>query len=163
MTFASPNGAVIWRIGTRGSIERSIDRGQTWQKQISGVFGDLTAGAAISNDVAWIVGRAGIILHTTDGVHWQRVSLPPRYEILAASSPAATSSATDSAAAPPSAKTSNAAPSVTVPPAAASAQSSRAPLDLMVVTATDALHATVVSGAGRRFTTSDGGQTWTSQ
>jgi hypothetical protein len=169
-TFAAPGGTVTWRIGARGSIERSTDRGQTWEKQISGVFGDLTAGLAISNDVAWIVGRAGIILRTSDGVHWQRVSLPPAIvTIMTAASPAATSSATDSAATVgPSAKSDNAvssgpAPSGTAPPSAASAQSSRAPLDLAAVTATDALHATVVSGAGRRFTTSDGGQTWVSQ
>jgi photosystem II stability/assembly factor-like uncharacterized protein len=76
---------------------------------------------------------------------------------MTASSPAVTSSATDSAA------TSGANSSNAVPPAAASAQASRAPLDLAAITATDALHATVVSGTGGRFTTSDGGQTWTSQ
>jgi hypothetical protein len=119
-TFASPSGDALWRIGVAGSIERSSDRGRTWQRQSSGVTGDLLAGAAASDQAAWIVGRGGIILRTTDGANWQRVSLP-------------------------AALTANGA------------------LDLSAVQASDALHATITATGGRRFTTRDGGKTWTAQ
>jgi len=74
-TFVSPAG-VQWRGGTGGLIERSADQGRTWQPQSSGVTLDLAAGAAASNQVAWIVGHAGVILRTTDGVSWHRVVSP---------------------------------------------------------------------------------------
>ena len=74
--FASPTGKSQWRIGAGGSIERSIDEGRTWQPQPSGVQTDLLAGAAPSDREAWVVGRANIILRTTDGTHWQRLSGP---------------------------------------------------------------------------------------
>ena len=63
-------------LGAGGSIERSTDRGQPWQQQASGVTTDLVSGSAASKEVAWVVGRAGVILRTTDGVSWQRVASP---------------------------------------------------------------------------------------
>jgi photosystem II stability/assembly factor-like uncharacterized protein len=36
----------------------------------------LTAGSSPSRDVCWIVGRAGIVLVTTDGATWQRRPIP---------------------------------------------------------------------------------------
>ena len=74
-TFASPGGAQ-WRGGTVGLIEHSTDQGRTWQAQASGVTLDLAAGSAPSDQVAWIVGHAGVILRTTDGGTWQRVTSP---------------------------------------------------------------------------------------
>jgi hypothetical protein len=125
--FASPTGKSRWRIGAGGSIERSIDEGRTWQPQPSGVQTGLLAGAAPSEQEAWVVGRANIILRTTDGIHWQRLSGPGG--------------------------------------AAANGQSSPGPAapDWVAITATDALHATIVAGDSRRFTTADGGVTWVPQ
>ena len=74
--FAAPDGAVSWRVGAAGRLERSADQGRTWQPQASGVTADLLAGAAVSDGVAWAVGRGGAILRTADGEHWQRVALP---------------------------------------------------------------------------------------
>jgi photosystem II stability/assembly factor-like uncharacterized protein len=67
---------MLWRLSPGGRIERSADQGRTWQQQSSGVTSDLLAGAAPSDTVAWIAGRAGVILRTTDGEHWQRVNSP---------------------------------------------------------------------------------------
>lgn len=75
-SVASPSGSVQWRFGASGNIERSTDRGKTWQAQASGVTNDLLAGAAPSDKVAWLVGRSGVILRTIDGEHWQRVASP---------------------------------------------------------------------------------------
>lgn len=124
--FASPTGKSRWRIGAGGSIERSIDEGRTWQAQPSGVQTDLLAGAAPSDQEAWVVGRASVILRTTDGIHWQRLSGPG----------------------------SSTANGVTSP---------RPSPDWVAITATDALHATIVAGDSRRFTTADGGVTWSPQ
>lgn len=81
--FGSPNRSVLWRLGSGGRIERSTDQGQTWQPQSSGVTPDLLAGAAPSEKIAWVAGRAGIILRTTDGEHWQRVAPPPLAQSVA--------------------------------------------------------------------------------
>ena len=114
VVFASPEGSVRWRLGAGGRIERSTDQGRTWRGQPSGVTTDLVAGAAASNEVAWVVGRAGVILRTTDGAQWQRVT-PPQGTAL----------------------------------------------DWVGVEARDAQRATVFSADGRRFSTEDGGRTWT--
>jgi photosystem II stability/assembly factor-like uncharacterized protein len=76
ITLTSRSGNGQWRFGVGGRIERSADRGQTWQPQVSGVTSDLLGGAAPSDKVAWIVGHAGVILRTTDGEHWLRVPSP---------------------------------------------------------------------------------------
>lgn len=76
VVIASPNRSALWRLGPGGRIERSLDQGRSWQEQSSGVTSDLLGGAAPSDKVAWIAGRAGVILRTTDGEHWQRVISP---------------------------------------------------------------------------------------
>jgi hypothetical protein len=76
IVFSSPDGAALWRVGSGGAIEHSSDQGKTWQSQASGVTAELLAGSAASNTVAWAVGRAGTILRTEDGEHWQRVAPP---------------------------------------------------------------------------------------
>jgi hypothetical protein len=76
VVLASPNRVVLWRLGLGGRIDRSADQGRTWQEQPSGVTSDLLAGTAPSDKVAWVAGRAGVILRTTDGEHWQRVASP---------------------------------------------------------------------------------------
>jgi hypothetical protein len=116
VVFASPDRGALWRSGAGGRIERSIDQGRSWQPQASGVTADLLAGAAVSSQVAWIVGRGGVILRTTDGATWQRIS-------------------------PPMGPT----------------------LDWTSIEATDGQHATITSADLRRFSTADGGRTWTPQ
>jgi hypothetical protein len=77
VTFAAVGGP-MWRVGPGGHIERSGDKGATWQPQSSGVTADLLAGFAVSGQIAWVVGRDGVILRTTDGELWQRVASPNR-------------------------------------------------------------------------------------
>jgi photosystem II stability/assembly factor-like uncharacterized protein len=77
IVFGTPDRGVQWRISVGGRIERSTDQGKSWQPQASGVTSELLAGATVSNKIAWIVGRADVILRTTDGEHWQRTTTPP--------------------------------------------------------------------------------------
>ena len=71
----SPDPAVRWRL--RGSvIERTTDGGASWAAQEAGVSTELLAGAAPARDVAWIVGRRGTVLLSTDGATWDRLPFP---------------------------------------------------------------------------------------
>lgn len=76
-SFAAGDGP-MWRVGPEGHVERSNDKGATWRPQSSGVKSDLLAGTAVSAQVAWVVGREGVILRTTDGMTWQRIASPNR-------------------------------------------------------------------------------------
>src|SRR5262249_43282708 len=76
---SNPDG--VWRLaGT--SIEGSEDAGRTWQSQASGASAPLTAGSAPSAEVCWVVGRGGIVLRTSDGRHWERVSSPTKEDLV---------------------------------------------------------------------------------
>ena len=72
----SPDLSALWRVGPAGTIARSHDAGRTWQAQVSNVAADLLAGSAPSETVCWVVGRAGIILRTTDGEQWEKIPSP---------------------------------------------------------------------------------------
>lgn len=71
----SPDPAVRWRL-TASSVERSTDGGSSWQAVPAGLPAALTAGAAPSADVCWLVGRDGVVLRSTDGRTLQRVPFP---------------------------------------------------------------------------------------
>lgn len=71
----SPDPAVRWRL--RGSeVERTTDGGVSWVAQQTGVSTELLAGASPARDVAWIVGRRGTVLLSTDGASWDRLPFP---------------------------------------------------------------------------------------
>jgi photosystem II stability/assembly factor-like uncharacterized protein len=64
-----------WRIsGT--VLEHSPDGGPTWGVVATGVTSPLTAVSAPSSTVCWVVGRSGVVLRTTDGQMFSRVSFP---------------------------------------------------------------------------------------
>ena len=72
----APSAVARWRIGPAGAIERWRGETRSWEAQVSGVTADLLAGSALSESVCWVVGREGIILRTTDGVQWEKVTSP---------------------------------------------------------------------------------------
>jgi hypothetical protein len=80
--IVSPDAAVRWRLLPGGRVARSLDRGATWQEQSTGVAVTLSAGAAPSPDVCWLVGPAGTILVTADGRAWQRVTFPEAIDLV---------------------------------------------------------------------------------
>jgi hypothetical protein len=73
---ATQDRSVMWRVGAAGLIEHSSDGGQTWQTQTSNVQAELLAGSAPAEEICWVVGRAGTILRTTDGEHWEKIAPP---------------------------------------------------------------------------------------
>jgi photosynthesis system II assembly factor YCF48-like protein/putative zinc finger protein len=74
---ASPDASVQWRVVADGIVQHSTDRGATWATQYTlGPKEALAAGSAPAPGVAWLVGRAGLVLTTSDGRTWARVSFP---------------------------------------------------------------------------------------
>ena len=73
--FRSPDAARRWRVRGR-VLERSLDAGRTWQVQSPALTVDVLAGSAPAADIAWLVGRAGAVLRTTDGERWARLPFP---------------------------------------------------------------------------------------
>ena len=73
--IVSPDPAVRWRIlGT--AVQHSSNGGSTWETVPVGVTAELTAGVAPSTTVCWLVGRNGVVLLTTDGQTWGRLTFP---------------------------------------------------------------------------------------
>jgi hypothetical protein len=64
-----------WRVNN-DRVERSTDGGSTWTVQYSEPDAGLIALSSPSPNVCWVVGRAGLVLLTTDGRTWQRLSFP---------------------------------------------------------------------------------------
>ncbi len=80
--IATPDTLVRWRI--RGAIiEKTSDAGKTREPVSTGVSTELTAGASTSSTVCWLVGRAGVVLLTTDGRTWRRLSFPETTDLSA--------------------------------------------------------------------------------
>ena len=74
--IVSSNPASRWRILQGGQVQRSADGGATWQTQTTGVNDTLSGGWSPSPSVCWLVGPRGIVLRTSDGRNWTRISFP---------------------------------------------------------------------------------------
>jgi hypothetical protein len=80
--IVSPDPSVRWRIA--GSVvERSTNGGANWDAVPTGVAAVLTAGAAPTITVCWVVGRGGVVLLSTDGRTWRRVAFPEMTDLSA--------------------------------------------------------------------------------
>lgn len=71
-----------WAVGDEGVVWHSIDGGETWERQSTGVRSSLRSVCFIDPYVGWIAGReelpgggsAGVLLYTRDGgLKWQHV------------------------------------------------------------------------------------------
>jgi hypothetical protein len=76
-TVSAPGGKVIWRLGSGGLIEKSLDGSQTWTPQTSGTTETLFLGSAPSEQICWVISVSGTILRTADGgATWAHVVSP---------------------------------------------------------------------------------------
>ena len=80
--FRSGDPTSPWRLAGPRLVERSVDGGVTWPRVETRAGDDLTAGAAPSADVCWLVGRNGLVLRTTDGRTWQPAARPTADDIV---------------------------------------------------------------------------------
>jgi hypothetical protein len=73
---ASASPPVRWRILGSGAVERSADGGSTWSAVTIDPPAQITAGVAPSRNVCWLVGKAGVVLRSTDAQRFERVTFP---------------------------------------------------------------------------------------
>ena len=87
----SPDPQVLWRVSSGRYVERSIDSGATWRAQWSSVNAHVVAGSAPSVDTCWLVGRAGIVLMTSNGKTWHTIDPPASADFVAVAASGASS------------------------------------------------------------------------
>ena len=71
-----------WRVVGAGRVERSTDRGAQWQPAALPESATLTGGSSPAPSVCWLVGRAGAIYVTTDGLRFVRVPFRERTDFV---------------------------------------------------------------------------------
>jgi hypothetical protein len=76
LVVMSPDPSVRWRILNGRTLQRSSDGGLSWQAEKVEIIRPITAGAAPSASVCWLVGQNGLVMLTTDGRTWQQVAFP---------------------------------------------------------------------------------------
>lgn len=81
--IASPDPAVRWRIQTAGAVDYTADGGRTWEHVSTGVTMEIVAGSSPSPDVCWLVGSGGLVLVTSNGRTFARVSAPVDADLTA--------------------------------------------------------------------------------
>ena len=89
--IVSPDPARRWRIGLAGRVERSTSSGSTWEAAEMNAPAMLTAGASPDRTVCWLVGRAGAVRLTTDGVRFDAIVFPESVDLVSVRATSATS------------------------------------------------------------------------
>lgn len=87
----TPDPKIMWRIVGKNFVERTENRGASWQGQEPAGDVQLTAGSAPSSKVCWLVGRSGEILVTKDAKHWRTVPPPVPADFAAVQAKSASS------------------------------------------------------------------------
>jgi hypothetical protein len=77
------SGVTRWRLLASRELERSTDDGRTWDRVAIDPPASLTNGAAPSRLVCWVVGRAGVVLVTSDAGHFTRLAFPETLDLSA--------------------------------------------------------------------------------
>ena len=81
--IVAPAGTARWRIVGGQRIERAPGSGGEWAAASIDASDLLTAGAAPSATVCWVVGRRGAVYVTTDGMRFVRVPFPEMSDLVA--------------------------------------------------------------------------------
>ena len=80
--IASPDPMTRWRVIGAGRVERSTNGGARWEPATLPESATLTAGSSPSRSICWLVGRAGSIYVTTDGLRFVRVPFTDRTDFV---------------------------------------------------------------------------------
>ncbi len=80
--IVSPDPMTRWRVVGTGRVERSTNGGARWEPATLPESTTLTAGSSPSPSVCWLVGRAGSIYMTTDGLRFVRVPFTDRTDFV---------------------------------------------------------------------------------
>lgn len=77
LVVSPANGLVQWRVVNERIVQHSADKGKTYATQYTlDDTSSITAGSSPTPLVAWLVGRAGLVLTTSDGRTWRRTAFP---------------------------------------------------------------------------------------
>jgi photosystem II stability/assembly factor-like uncharacterized protein len=79
----SPDGTTRWRIIGGGQVQRSTTQGASWEAVTLPSERTLTAGHSPTASVAWLVGKAGAIFVTTDGIRFELVPFVSSVDLAA--------------------------------------------------------------------------------
>jgi hypothetical protein len=85
LLIQTADGSTRWRVTIPGAVQRSTDAGLRWESQPTGERAVLLSGAAPSATVCWLVGRAGVVLLSSDGRSWRRVPFPEAADLVSVS------------------------------------------------------------------------------
>jgi hypothetical protein len=83
--IVSADGTTRWRIVNGQQVERSMNAGATWTPAAITSTDALSAAAAPSATVCWIVGARGAVYVTTDGTRFVRVPFPEIIDLTSVS------------------------------------------------------------------------------
>lgn len=83
--IVAPGDSARWRITNGQQVERSTPTTTDWGPAIIASPDILTAGAAPSASVCWIVGRGGAVYVTTDGTRFMRLPFPEMVDLVSVS------------------------------------------------------------------------------
>lgn len=81
LVVSTPDGSIQWRTQP-GRIERSTDKGATWDALPLAPGLTLTTGRCVTADTCWLAGRDGAVLRTTDGRTWSQTARPDPAHIV---------------------------------------------------------------------------------
>jgi photosystem II stability/assembly factor-like uncharacterized protein len=79
--IVSSNPATRLRLLPGGNVQRSADGGATWRTETTGATVTLTAGSSPSPSVCWLVGPNGLVLLSTNGPSWRRLTFPEAVDL----------------------------------------------------------------------------------
>ena len=78
-----------WRISANGVVERQAVGSSAWEAVAISPPAQVLNGAAPSALVCWLVGRDGLVLRTTNGNAFTRISFPEAVDLLSVTAPSA--------------------------------------------------------------------------
>jgi hypothetical protein len=81
LEVSAPGGTSRWRFGPGTAVSRSVDAGRTWEPGATPA--GVTAASSPAPSICWAVGRAGVVIATSDGATWRRVPFIDTSDVVA--------------------------------------------------------------------------------
>lgn len=91
-----PDGSSRWRFGPGAAVSRSADGGRTWEPGTTPA--GVSAASCPAPSTCWAVGRAGVVIATSDGLTWRRIPFPDSADLVDVAAESATVATVSAAA-----------------------------------------------------------------
>jgi photosystem II stability/assembly factor-like uncharacterized protein len=96
LEVSAPGGGSRWRFGPGAAVSRSADGGRTWEPGTTPA--GVTAASCPAPSTCWAVGRAGVVIATSDGLTWRRIPFPDSSDLVDVAAESATVATVSAAA-----------------------------------------------------------------